>query len=70
MKELDERLIIIIKAFALLSSGLMGQFFVLDLYVLLHIASNIPSTSSARHSTMRPCGDAAVPTQIPRLGRN
>lgn len=40
----------------------MCQFFVLDLCVLLHIASKQPaSISSAGHSTMRPCGDAAVP---------
>lgn len=40
----------------------MRQFFVLDLYVLRHIASKqAPSTSSAGHSTIRPCGDDAVP---------
>lgn len=48
--------------FALQSKDLMRQFFVVDLYVLLQIASKQPaSTSSAGHSTMRPCGDAAVP---------
>lgn len=52
----------IMEPFALQSKDLMRQFFVLDLYILLHITSKQPaSTSSAGHSTMRPCGDAAVP---------
>ncbi len=50
--------------------GFNGSFFVLDLYVLLHIASKTPSTSCAEHSTIRTGGLTAVPTQIPQLGRN
>lgn len=56
-----EEMIIKIINFCSLILRFYGSFFVLDLYVLLHIASKTASTSPAEHSTMRTGGQTAVP---------
>lgn len=69
-KNIDDRLIILIKNPCPLIFRFCGSFFVSDLYVLLHIASKTSPTSSAEHSTKRTRGLTAVPTQILQLDRN